>query len=78
VFILAGKSAGKIQYRPTFYVSVASSIINQQFFTPVNYRPIYRLVGPVLWMGAVIVEGKGGVVGMNLGCPIVTNGNFIA
>jgi len=28
--------------------------------------------------GVFIVEGEGGVFGMNLWCPIVTNGDFVA
>jgi len=29
-------------------------------------------------MGMVIVEREGAVLGVNLGCPIVTNGDFVA
>jgi len=29
-------------------------------------------------MGMVIVEGEGVVLGVNLGCPIVANGDFVA
>ena len=28
-------------------------------------------------MGVLIVEGKGAVVGVNLGCPIVTSGDLL-
>jgi len=29
-------------------------------------------------MGVVIIEGEGAVLGVNLGRPIVTNGDFVA
>ena len=28
-------------------------------------------------MGVVIIEGEGAVLGVNLGCPIVTNGDVV-
>ena len=34
--------------------------------------------GWMYYMGVVIVLGKGAVLGVNLGRPIVTNGDFVA
>jgi len=67
VFIIP---AGKLQYRPAFHVSGASSIINQHFFhagksagIPANipgtvHRPIYRLVGPLLYRTTIKPTNK--------------------